>query len=52
MLLFAEPLQFVAGELVLPAGFMPVINTTALAAHERVSERFVPLATGWIGRAN
>ena len=52
MLLLAEPLQFVAGELVLPAGFIPVINTTALAAHERESERFVPLATGLVGRAN
>jgi L-alanine-DL-glutamate epimerase-like enolase superfamily enzyme len=50
--LFAEPLQFVAGELVLPAGFIPVIDATALAAHERVSERFAPSTAGWTGRLN
>ena len=50
--LFAKPLQFVAGELVLPAGFRPVITTTALAAHETAFERFVPPTAGWTGRVN
>jgi hypothetical protein len=50
--LFAEPLQFVAGELVLPTGFMPVIDAAALAAHETVSERFVPPTAGWTARIN
>jgi L-Ala-D/L-Glu epimerase / N-acetyl-D-glutamate racemase len=38
--LFAEPLQFVAGELVLPAGFWPQIDRDVLAAHETARERF------------
>jgi L-Ala-D/L-Glu epimerase / N-acetyl-D-glutamate racemase len=38
--LFGEPLQFVAGELVLAPGFMPKINTDVLAAHEIACERF------------
>jgi L-Ala-D/L-Glu epimerase len=38
--LFAEPLQFSAGELVLPKGFRPVIDRDALAAHETARERF------------
>jgi hypothetical protein len=50
--LFAQPLQFVAGELVLPAEFRPVINRTALAAQETASERFVPSTAGWTGRIN
>ena len=38
--LFAEPLQFSAGELVLSAGFVPTIDRDVLAAHEIVCERF------------
>jgi len=45
--LFAEPLQFVTGELVLPSGFAPTIDADALAAHEKVSERFMPTTVGW-----
>jgi L-Ala-D/L-Glu epimerase len=50
--LFAEPLQFTAGELVLPAGYTPTIDADALAAHEIASERFAPAATGWTARAS
>jgi L-Ala-D/L-Glu epimerase len=38
--LFAEPLQFTAGELILPPGFRPLIDRDALAAHETARERF------------
>ena len=38
--LFAEPLQFSDGELVLSAGFVPTIDRDVLAAHEIVYERF------------
>jgi hypothetical protein len=38
--LFAEPLQFTAGTLVLRAGFRPLIDRDALAAHEVACERF------------
>src|SRR5262245_9882357 len=38
--LFAEPLQFSAGELALSAGFVPTIDRDVLAAHEIVCERF------------
>ncbi len=38
--LFADPLRFMAGELVIPAGFQPVIDAEALAAHEIACERF------------
>jgi L-Ala-D/L-Glu epimerase len=47
--LFAEPLQFSAGELVLPSGFRPVIDRDVLAAHETARERFtlaIALPTG------
>jgi L-Ala-D/L-Glu epimerase len=37
--LFAEPLQFAAGELVLPAGFRPALDHDVLKAHEIVGER-------------
>ena len=42
--LFAEPLQFSAGELVLSPGFRPLIDRDVLAAHETARERFA-LAT-------
>jgi len=42
--LFAEPLRFVAGELVIPTGFRPTVDAGALAAHEIVCERFAPKA--------
>lgn len=45
--LFAEPLRFVAGQLVLPAGFAPVIDADVLAAHETESERFASATVGW-----
>ena len=38
--LFAEPLQFSAGDLVLSAGFVPTIDCDVLAAHEIACERF------------
>ena len=40
--LFAEPLKTIAGELVLPPGFMPTIDDGVLAAHEIARERFAP----------
>ena len=40
--LFAEPLQFTAGELVIPPGFRPTIDPDVLAAHEVACERFTP----------
>jgi L-alanine-DL-glutamate epimerase-like enolase superfamily enzyme len=40
--LFEEPLQFAAGELVLPPGFVPAIDADVLAAHEIACERFAP----------
>jgi hypothetical protein len=41
--LFSEPLCFVAGELVLPAGYSPTIDADMLAAHEVACERFAPI---------
>jgi L-Ala-D/L-Glu epimerase len=38
--LFAEPLSFVAGDLVLPAGFAPTVDLDALTAHQTACERF------------
>jgi L-alanine-DL-glutamate epimerase-like enolase superfamily enzyme len=38
--LFAEPLQFTAGELILPPGFRPLIDRDVLTAHETACERF------------
>ena len=38
--LFAEPLVFAAGELVIPEGFVPTIDGGLLAAHEIAQERF------------
>jgi L-alanine-DL-glutamate epimerase-like enolase superfamily enzyme len=43
--LFAEPLEFVAGELILAAGFTPKIRTDLLAAHEMACERFTAAQT-------
>ena len=40
--LFAEPLQFKAGELIFPQGFWPLIDRDVLAAHETARERFAP----------
>ena len=40
--LFAEPLRFTAGELVIPPGFRPAIDAGVLAAHEIACERFGP----------
>jgi L-Ala-D/L-Glu epimerase len=37
--LFGEPLQFTAGELILPLGFRPLIDRDVLAAHETIRER-------------
>ncbi|MGB6535511.1 MAG: enolase C-terminal domain-like protein [Xanthobacteraceae bacterium] len=48
--LFAEPLQFAAGELMLPAGFAPMIDADALAAHETACQRFAPIQSGWTAR--
>jgi hypothetical protein len=39
--LFTEPLQFTAGELILPAGFWPLIDRDVLAANETARERFI-----------
>jgi L-alanine-DL-glutamate epimerase-like enolase superfamily enzyme len=38
--LFAEPLRFTAGELVIPPGFQPAIDADVLAAHQIACERF------------
>jgi L-alanine-DL-glutamate epimerase-like enolase superfamily enzyme len=38
--LFAEPLRFAAGELILSPGFRPMIDGDVLAAHETARERF------------
>jgi L-Ala-D/L-Glu epimerase len=43
--LFAEPLQFTAGELVLSPGFRPAIDVDALASHETARERFAAAKT-------
>ena len=50
--LFSEPLQLLAGELVLPSGFTPTIDADALARHETTCERFVPATAGWTARIN
>jgi L-alanine-DL-glutamate epimerase-like enolase superfamily enzyme len=47
--LFAEPLQFTAGELILPPGFQPLIDRDVLAAHETARERFAPAMARPIG---
>jgi hypothetical protein len=40
--LFAEPLRFDGGAMVLPAGYTPTIDTAKLMAHEVACERFTP----------
>ncbi len=42
--LFADPLQFSQGNLVMPAGYTPAIDRKILAAHETARERFVSAA--------
>jgi O-succinylbenzoate synthase len=42
--LFTEPLQFTAGELILPGGFWPLIDRDVLAAHETARERYTAAA--------
>ncbi|MEA2825298.1 MAG: L-Ala-D/L-Glu epimerase [Alphaproteobacteria bacterium] len=44
--LFAEPLAFSSGELVLPAGFVPIIDRALLKAHEIAAERFTAVSVG------
>src|SRR4029079_14984815 len=39
--LFADPLRFDAGSLVLPAGYAPTIDAAALATHQIAHERFM-----------
>ena len=43
--LFAEPLQFAAGDVVLPSAFKPTIDAVVLAAHEMACERFALAVT-------
>jgi L-Ala-D/L-Glu epimerase / N-acetyl-D-glutamate racemase len=38
--LFAEPLKFADGDVILPPGFKPAIDRDAIAAHEIACERF------------
>ena len=38
--LFAEPMRFEKGELVLSPGFRPTVDADVLAAHEIACERF------------
>ena len=42
--LFAEPLRFEDGALVIAAGFTPTIDPEVLAAHELACERFIAAA--------
>jgi L-alanine-DL-glutamate epimerase-like enolase superfamily enzyme len=50
--LFAEPLQFAAGDLVLPSEFTPTVDTDVLAAHVTACERFMPTTAGWTAPIN
>jgi L-alanine-DL-glutamate epimerase-like enolase superfamily enzyme len=43
--LLAEPLQFKAGELVIPPGFQPTIDVDALVAHTIAYERFTKISS-------
>jgi L-alanine-DL-glutamate epimerase-like enolase superfamily enzyme len=42
--LFAEPLKFSSGALLLPANFIPAIDRDMLKAHEVAAERFAPVS--------
>src|SRR5436305_2825542 len=44
--LFAEPLHFAAGELVIPANFVPIVDRAILKAHELTAERFAATSVG------
>ncbi len=48
--LLANPLQFAAGALVLPAGYSPVIDLDVLAAHEIAREHFGAAGTARLSR--
>jgi o-succinylbenzoate synthase len=43
--LFADPLTFDAGDLVLPPGYRPAMNMDVLTAHEIAREHFAPART-------
>jgi len=43
---------FAAGDLVLPSGFTPTIDTDVLAAHVTACERFMPTTAGWTAPIN
>jgi L-alanine-DL-glutamate epimerase-like enolase superfamily enzyme len=47
--IFREPLEFECGDLVLAAGYVPSIDTDALATHEIARERFAPSAVAISG---
>jgi L-Ala-D/L-Glu epimerase / N-acetyl-D-glutamate racemase len=42
--IFSNPLQFVQGDLVMPAGYRPAIDRNVLTAHETARERFAAAA--------
>ena len=44
--LFAEPLAFASGELVLRPGFVPIVDRAILKAHELAAERFAAVKMG------
>jgi hypothetical protein len=33
-------------------GYSPTVDANALAAHEKVSERFAPTTVGWTAKVN
>jgi L-alanine-DL-glutamate epimerase-like enolase superfamily enzyme len=44
--LFAEPLTFASGELVLRPGYVPVVDRAILKSHELAAERFAAVSVG------
>ena len=42
--IFSNPLQFVQGDLVMPAGYRPAVDRNVLTAHEAARERFAVAA--------
>jgi L-alanine-DL-glutamate epimerase-like enolase superfamily enzyme len=42
--IFSNPLQFVQGDLVMPAGYRPAVDRNVLTAHETARERFAAAA--------